>query len=71
MITAKESYPRFPLDGLWPPGHTTGNFQPEKRENPEEKTQKTRSSFTVDLKPYLRIKSELTTININIQRVNN
>ena len=52
-------------------GQTTENFQPEKRECPEQKTQKTRSFFTVDLKPYLRIKSELTTININIQKVNN
>ena len=43
----------------------------DKRECPEQKTKKTRSSFTVDLKPYLRIKSQPTTININIQRLNN
>ena len=53
-------FPRFPPEDLTPSGQTTGNFQPKKRESLEQKTQKTRSSFTVDLKPYLRIKSELT-----------
>ena len=62
MIISKDKFARFPLEGLMPPGQTTGNFQPKTGESPVKKTQKTRSSFTVDLKPHLRIKSELTTI---------
>ena len=48
-----------------------GKLPTRKTQSPEEETQKTHSSFTVNLKPYLWIKSKLTTININIQRVNN
>ena len=40
---------RFLLEDFTPPCQTTGNFQPEKRECPEQKTQKTCSFFNVDL----------------------
>ena len=62
MIISKDKFARFPLEGLMPPSQTTGDFQPKTGESPEKNPQKTRSSFTVDLKLYLRIKSELTTI---------
>ena len=59
MIIAKDKrVPTLPT----PPGPARGNFQPKKRKIPEQKTQKTHSSFSVNLKPYLRIKSELTAI---------
>ena len=41
-------------------------LQARLRETSNPKNAKTRSSFSVDLKPYLRIKSDVTTININI-----
>ena len=37
MIISKDKFARFPLEGLTPPGQTTGNFQPKTGESPEKK----------------------------------